>query len=34
MNFIADENVERQIVARLRQDGHQVFDVANMDPGI
>jgi len=34
MNFIADENVERQVVARLRQDGHQVFDVANMDPGI
>ncbi|NVM20722.1 MAG: DUF5615 family PIN-like protein [Desulfobacterales bacterium] len=34
MNFIADENVDRQIVDRLRQDGHNIRSVAEMDPGI
>jgi predicted nuclease of predicted toxin-antitoxin system len=34
MNFIADENIDRQIVDRLRQDGHNVRSVAEMDPGI
>ena len=34
MNFLADENVDRQIVERLRQDGHAVTAVAEMAPGI
>jgi predicted nuclease of predicted toxin-antitoxin system len=34
MNFMADENVDRQIVERLRQDGHDVLYVAEMEPGI
>ncbi|MEW6006562.1 MAG: DUF5615 family PIN-like protein [bacterium] len=34
MNFIADEGVDRQIVERLRQDGHRVWYVAEMEPGI
>ncbi|MGC8990532.1 MAG: DUF5615 family PIN-like protein [Verrucomicrobiia bacterium] len=34
MNFWADESVDRQIVERLRQDGHLVWDVAEMEPGI
>lgn len=34
MNFLADESVDRQVVERLRQDGHQVWYVAEMEPGI
>lgn len=34
MNFVADESVDRQIVERLREDGHSVIYVAGMDPGI
>jgi predicted nuclease of predicted toxin-antitoxin system len=34
MNFLADESVDQQIVDRLRQDGHSVVYVAEMDPGI
>ncbi|MBT9149553.1 MAG: DUF5615 family PIN-like protein [Dehalococcoidia bacterium] len=34
MNFSADESVDRQIVERLRQDGHLVQYVAEMQPGI
>ena len=34
MNFLADENVDRQIVDRLRRDGHNVLYVAEMEPGI
>jgi len=34
MNVLADESVERQIVARLRQDGYSVLYVAEMEPGI
>ena len=34
MNLLADEGVERQIVERLRQDGHIVLYVAEMEPGI
>ena len=33
MNFHADENVDRQIVDRLRQDGHTLRHVAEMEPG-
>ncbi len=34
MNFVADENIDRQIVDRLRQDGHSVRYIVEMDPGI
>lgn len=34
MKFVADEGIDRQIVERLRQDGHSVWYVAEMDPGI
>jgi hypothetical protein len=34
MTFLADEGVDRQIVERLRLDGHQVAYVAEMSPGI
>jgi hypothetical protein len=30
MKFVADENIDRQIVDRLRQDGHIVMYVAEM----
>jgi predicted nuclease of predicted toxin-antitoxin system len=34
VKIIADENVDRQIVDRLRADGHEVLFVAELDPGI
>lgn len=34
MNLFADESVDRQIIDRLRQDGHYVPSVAEMEPGI
>lgn len=34
MNLVADEGVDRQIVDRLRHDGHRVFYVAEMQPGV
>ena len=34
MNLLADENVDRQIVERLRQDGHQVLYIAEMAPSV
>ena len=34
MKIVADENVDRQIVDRLRADGHEVLFVAELDPGI
>ena len=34
MNFVADEGVDAQIVAHLRSDGHQVWYVADMLPGV
>jgi len=34
LNFVADENLDHQIVERLRQDGHMVWYIAEMDPGI
>ena len=34
MNLLADESVDRQIVERLRRDGHHVLYVAELDPGI
>jgi predicted nuclease of predicted toxin-antitoxin system len=34
MILLADESIDRQIVDRLRQDGHTVHYVAEMKPGI
>jgi predicted nuclease of predicted toxin-antitoxin system len=34
MNLLADESIDRQIVDRLRDDGHLVHYVAEMEPGI
>jgi predicted nuclease of predicted toxin-antitoxin system len=34
MNLLADEGVERQIVEGLRQAGHDVWYIAEMEPGI
>jgi predicted nuclease of predicted toxin-antitoxin system len=34
VNFLADEGIDRQIVARLRQEGHRVLYVAEMEPGL
>ena len=34
MNFLVDEGVDRQIVDKLRQDGHSVLCIAEMAPGI
>lgn len=34
MNSLADEGVDRQIVDRLREEGHAVIYVAEMSPGI
>ena len=34
MKFVADENIDRSIVERLRSQGHELFYVAEMDPGI
>jgi len=34
MKILADEGVDRPIVERLRQNGHQVWYVAEMEPGI
>ena len=34
MNFLADENVDRQIVDRLRQDGHILRYVIEMEARI
>ena len=34
MKIVADENVDKQIVDRLRANGHEVLFVAEIDPGI
>lgn len=34
MNFLTDENIDTQVVERLREAGHQVLYVAEMEPGI
>jgi predicted nuclease of predicted toxin-antitoxin system len=34
VNLLADESVDRQIVDRLRREGHTVRYVAEMEPGI
>ena len=34
MNLLADESVNRQTVERLRQEGHDVLYIAELEPGI
>ncbi len=34
LNLLADENVDRQIVALLRKEGHDVLYVAELAPGV
>lgn len=34
MNIVAGENVDKQVVDRLRTDGHNVLYIAELDPGI
>lgn len=34
MNLLADESVDKQIVERLRNEGHDVAYIAEMEPGI
>ena len=34
MKLLADENLEFSVVTRLREAGHQVLSVAEMEPGI
>ena len=34
MKLLADENLDLSVVARLREAGHQVLAVAEMEPGI
>jgi predicted nuclease of predicted toxin-antitoxin system len=34
MNILADESVDQPIVDRLRQDGHQVLFIAELEPSI
>jgi predicted nuclease of predicted toxin-antitoxin system len=34
LNILADESLERQVVDRLRVDGHSVLYVAEMEPSI
>jgi len=34
MNFLADENIDQQIVQKLRNEGCEVIYIAELDPGI
>ncbi len=34
MNLLADEGVDRPIVEQLRREGHSVFYIAEMSPGL
>lgn len=34
MQFVADENIEREVVERLRQEGHFVWFIVEMTRGI
>jgi predicted nuclease of predicted toxin-antitoxin system len=34
VKIVADENVDRQIVDRLREQGHEVLYIAERDPGV
>jgi len=34
VNWVADENIEAEIVRALRDDGHRVFSIAESSPGL
>lgn len=34
MNFLADESIDQPIVNRLRQDGHDVVAIAELQPSL
>lgn len=34
MKFVADENIDRIVIQSLREGGHEVISVAEMEPGI
>jgi predicted nuclease of predicted toxin-antitoxin system len=34
VRLVADEGVDKQVVERLRQDGHDVVYIAEFDPGV
>jgi len=34
VNLVADEDVDRPVVARLRQDGHDVVYIAELSPSV
>jgi predicted nuclease of predicted toxin-antitoxin system len=34
MNLVADENIDRGIVERLRRDGHRVDSIAELSPSV
>jgi hypothetical protein len=34
VNLVADEGVDRAVVERLRQDGHEVIYVAELSPSV
>lgn len=34
MKFLADENLDRSVIQKLREAGHKVISVAEMEPGI
>jgi predicted nuclease of predicted toxin-antitoxin system len=34
VNLLADESVDSQVIERLRNDGHEVIYVADLEPGI
>jgi hypothetical protein len=34
VKIVADENIDQQIVDRLRSEGHEVLFIAELDPGI
>ncbi len=34
MNFLADENIDRQIVTGLREAGHDVIYIADTEPSV
>jgi predicted nuclease of predicted toxin-antitoxin system len=34
MNFVADESVDQPIVTRLREEGHKVWAIVEMEPSV
>lgn len=34
MKLLADENIDSSVISRLRQAGHEILAVSEMDPGI